>query len=157
MGRHKKEGDLDAPFPKARGVADPMDCRELASLSKKLRTVAEVACLPAPQQIELARLVAEALNHSRAGQAKPLSVGLPTRRGRPPTPHRAHFINDIVKAWFNVTGVCVKVWHDDCRNESSVTLRIALATAVSARDLVSVSGFKKRARRASEVQKKAGL
>ncbi len=143
---------------------------ELPNLIADLRTISQVAALPAVKQRQLGVLILEALagyrsasgvrgvwhpvvdvNGDVAGQAQMASSG------RPPKLESAPFLEDCVAAWEAVTGERVEVWFSDATGMPSVTMEIADAALAGRGGWVGVSGLKKRARKASQVRrKKAG-
>jgi hypothetical protein len=146
---------------------------ELPDLLDDLQTIPEVAALEADKQRELALLLLNALGNYRMGETlkgtRPyphvvmdhedniLEYRLPPApRGPIPQPHKAHFTNDCVDAWRQVTGETVRVWYNDARDERSVTMKIADAALSGRGGWAGVSGLKKRARRARDARNKAG-
>ena len=140
---------------------------ELPNLIADLRTISQVAALPVEKQRQLGLLILEALagyrsasgvrgiwhpvldaNGDVAGQAHMASSGRPSKLESAP------FLEDCVAAWEAVTGERVEVWYSDATGMPSVTMEIADAALAGRGSWVGVSGFKKRARKASEVRRK---
>ena len=129
---------------------------ELQDLLQDIQTIPEVAALAGNKQRELALLLLNALGHYRAGEDLKGRWPFPWKRrprGRTPQHHQAHFNDDCVKAWKQVTGDTVQVWYNEARDERSITMRIADAVLGGRGGWVGVSGLKKRARRACNARK----
>ncbi len=151
-GRPRKQQAAQPDYVTGLGSAS---LEELPDLLQDIQTIPEVAALAVDKQRELALLLLNALGHYRAGEDLKGRWPFPWKRrprGRTPQHHQAHFNNDCVDAWEQVTGEKAQVWHCDARDEPSITMKIADAVLSGRGGWVGVSGFKKRARRARDAR-----